>query len=177
MNITRLVSKNMFKFTKKNQDVRSIFLNVVGSLRTNPRRKYVIGNTGFFEYWLMKNSYQDSSEIEDMIKYIKEGRVEVMNGAVASQDEALPHFQDLLINGQHGTAWLKKIQGKENFEINSWLIDSFGHSISSMRIQALSGMRRMIFNRISIAEKRYRMKNREMNFKWSKLFLFLLNFY
>lgn len=148
-----------------------ILTNIVTELNKDFRRKFVLGNTGYLKLWLES---PDSVGLRDELKkLLAEGRIEMSNsGSVTSHDEAASYYNDILVNVRAGVKWWKNEFKETDKDLDlltkasSWMIDSFGHSLSSVRLQREMGMKNMVTNRIDYTEKRGRAFENKLMFKW-----------
>ena len=68
---------------------------------------------------------------------VNEKRLEFVNGGWSMHDEACPSYDDMLINMQHGHAFLLAEFGVR--PTIGWQIDTFGHSTANARLFAEMG--------------------------------------
>jgi alpha-mannosidase len=77
---------------------------------------------------------------------VNEGRLEIVNGGWTMNDEACPHYEDILNNMMIGHKFLT-----EEFGITpriGWHLDPFGHSNANPRLFAEMGFDAWFFARL-----------------------------
>lgn len=87
-----------------------------------------------------------------------------MNGGWSANDEASPHFDDIINNMMIGHEFLQKEFGVT--PTIGWDIDTFGHSATNTRIYAELGYDAMFFSRLDHQEKDERNAHQSLNFLW-----------
>jgi lysosomal alpha-mannosidase len=95
---------------------------------------------------------------------VAEGRLEFINGGWSMNDEACPHYEDIIVNMLHGHSFLL-----EEFGVRpriAWHIDPFGHSNANPRLFADMGIDTWFFSRLDYQDKQERLENKEMEFVW-----------
>ena len=111
------------------RSVRRILNNMVNSLTEDKNRTFIYVEIAFFEKWW--NEIDES--IKEIVKgFVKEGRLEFINGAYSMHDEAASYYQHSIDNMRLGLLFLKR-----EFNITpdiAWSIDPFGHSASNVKI-------------------------------------------
>ena len=119
----------------------------------------IIQKDDYFSRW-----YNDQKEeIKLKVKeFIKEGRLELVNGGWIMPDEANTYYKHLIDNMRIGLKYLKE-------ELNTttkigWLIDEFGHSATTSHIFSQMGFDKIVLTRVSHQEKEYRIKNHNLEF-------------
>jgi alpha-mannosidase len=106
-----------------NKCVKCILDNIIPLLENEPFRTYTFSEIAYFEKWYRLQNERVRLKIK---QFIKENRLEFVNGGWVMNDEATPLYQDMIDNMRMGLAFLK-----EEFDIvpgAAWYIDSFGHS-------------------------------------------------
>ena len=139
--------------------VKRILDNMVVSLSHNKERKFSYVEMSFFTIWY--NSQTD--EIKNKVKeFIKEGRLEIINGGWVMHDEASSYFKHSIDNMRIGLKFLK-----EEFNVTpkiGWFIDPFGHSAATSHLLSQMGFEKIVLTRINHQEKKYRIKNHNLEF-------------
>ena len=99
-----------------------------------------------------------------MKKLIKTKQLEIANGCWSANDEATPHFDDIINNMMVGHQFLQEEFGVQP-EIG-WDIDTFGHSDTNTRLFAEMGFNAMFFSRLDHNDKKWREQSQAMTFLW-----------
>jgi alpha-mannosidase len=99
-------------------------------------------------------------------KIIQNKQLEIVNGGWSANDEASPHFDDIINNMMLGHEFLDKEFGVKP-EIG-WDIDTFGHSDTNTRLFAEMGFDAMFFSRLDHNDKDWRgdKKEKALTFLW-----------
>ena len=112
-----------------------IYNNLFKTLKLDKRRKFTIGHMGYLKLWY-RIATQDQKE--NFLSLVQRNQIEFSNGAsVAAPDEATTYYLDLVDNFRAGAQWFHKNIDKGNSRLEEgpgWMIDSFGHSLVSMRL-------------------------------------------
>ena len=98
-------------------------------------------------------------------------QIEISNAAsVAAHDEATTYYLDIIDNFRAGAEWYKEKLEKNGFNklqsTSAWMVDAFGHSLASMRLQKMNQMHNLIIGRASTVEKKVRGLTNELYFDW-----------
>lgn len=136
---------------------------MTNSLTQNETLKFTYVEMGFFKMWYDE---QTSEKREDVKRLIKNKQLEIVNGGWSANDEASPHFDDIINNMMVGHQFLEKEFGVKP-EIG-WDLDTFGHSDTNTRLFAEMGFEAMFFSRLDHNDKDWRSKkkNKAMTFLW-----------
>ena len=109
------------------RSVRTILNNMVNSLTENQNRTFIYVEIAFFEKWWKEVNETVKATVKE---FIKQGRLEFINGAYSMHDEAASYYQHSIDNMRLGLMFLKR-----EFNITpetAWSIDPFGHSSSNV---------------------------------------------
>jgi alpha-mannosidase len=82
---------------------------------------------------------------------VKNKQLEFVNGGWVDNDEAAPHFDDIINNMMIGHEFIKKTFGVA--PKIGWDIDTFGHSDTNTRLFAQMGFEALFFSRLDEPEK------------------------
>jgi hypothetical protein len=72
-------------------------------------------------------------------------------------------------NYRAGVNWFHKNLEESSEKLKegpAWMIDAFGHSLASMRLQKMNNMDRLVLNRMQTMEKKARGMSQELTFDW-----------
>ena len=148
-----------------------ILWNINKRLKNDKNRKFTLEHIGFFGRFYDESA---SNEVKDWYQSaIKEGKVELLNmGAVAMQDEACSYYSDLMVNYRTGRDWLldrfpefgEKIENR--LSKTAYKIDSFGHSLTTMRLAEAAGATNLLIGRADFVQKRIRAYENILDFPW-----------
>ena len=146
-------------------------MNVIDELNKDKRKTFVFGNIGFLKIFFEEKNFTE--KIEELKLLVASGRVEIMNHAVSSHDEACNYYTEIIQNIFTGKIFLNKnfktkFPLKNSSTFNGWMIDSFGHSKSNPKLLKSLGAKSLIINRIDSAEKAQRRQEQRLFFDWCK---------
>ena len=139
--------------------VKRILDNMVVSLSNKKDRKFSYVEMSFFKRW-----YDNQTDkIKQTVKnFIKEGRLEIINGGWVMHDEAGTYYKHLIDNMRIGLKFLK-----EEFNYTpkiGWFIDPFGHSSANSHILSQMNFEKIVLTRIDYLEKKYLIENHNLEF-------------
>jgi len=139
--------------------VKRILDNMVVSLSNKSDRKFSYVEMSFFTRWY----YKQTEEIKQKVKnFIKEGRLEIINGGWVMHDEAGSYYKHSIDNMRIGLKFLK-----EEFNITpriGWFIDPFGHSSATSHILKQMNFDKIVLTRIDYLERKDRINNHNLEF-------------
>ena len=139
--------------------VKRILDNMVVSLTNKSDRKFSYVEMSFFKRWYEKQT----EEIKQKVKnFIKEGRLEIINGGWVMHDEAASYYKHSIDNMRIGLKFLK-----EEFNITpriGWFIDPFGHSSATSHILKQMNFEKIVLTRIDYLERKDRINNHNLEF-------------
>ena len=139
--------------------VKRILDNMVVSLSNKEDRKFSYVEMSFFKLWYDKQTDQIKRKVKN---FIKEGRLEIINGGWVMHDEAGSYYKHSIDNMRIGLKFLKK-------EFNvipkiGWFIDPFGHSSATAHILKQMNFDKIVLTRIDYLEKKDRINNQNLEF-------------
>ena len=141
--------------------VKRILDNMLVSLSNNKERKFSYVEMSFFKKWYDTQTEKIKQKVKD---FIKEGRLEIINGGWVMHDEAGTYYKHLIDNMRIGLKFLK-----EEFNITpkiGWFIDPFGHSSATSHILSQMNFEKIVLTRIDYLEKKYRIENHNLEFNY-----------
>ena len=127
----------------------------------NSTLKFTYVEMGYFKPWYLSQSPEKKNVVKSLIK---NKQLEIVNGGWSANDEATPHFDDIIDNMMVGHQFLD-----EEFGVKptiGWDIDTFGHSDTNTRLFAEMGFDAMFFSRLDHNDKKWRSANQAMTFLW-----------
>ena len=139
--------------------VKRILDNMVVSLTNKKDRKFSYVEMSFFKKWYDTQPDKIKQKVKE---FIKEGRLEIINGGWVMHDEAGTYYKHLIDNMRIGLKFLK-----EEFNITpkiGWFIDPFGHSSATSHILSQMNFEKIVLTRIDYLEKQYRIDNHNLEF-------------
>ena len=139
--------------------VKRILDNMVVSLSNNKDRKFSYVEMSFFKKWYDTQTDKIKQKVKD---FIKEGRLEIINGGWVMHDEAGTYYKHLIDNMRIGLKFLK-----EEFNITpkiGWFIDPFGHSAATSHLLSQMNFEKIVLTRIDYLEKKDRIENHNLEF-------------
>jgi alpha-mannosidase len=135
---------------------------IVMSLAANPDRRFTFAEMAFFERWW---NQQDEDTQSLVTKFVKEGRLNFVNGGYVQHDEAAAHYIAMVDQTTRGHRFLK-----ENFNIAptiGWQIDPFGHSsIQAGLLGPSLGFDAMFFGRADYQDMKKRSNEKTLEHLW-----------
>jgi len=123
------------------EDALVIIDRGLGLLREFEQFTFVIDTALVLHYYL--DRHPDS--IDEMKRYIAEGRLELVGGGLVSPDEGLPIGEGLIRQFYEGKRWYR-----DTFGIDvrvAWEIDEFFHPAQVPQIMAMLGLDYLVFSR------------------------------
>eukprot|EP00029_Vermamoeba_vermiformis_P005720 TRINITY_DN2061_c0_g1_i1.p1 TRINITY_DN2061_c0_g1~~TRINITY_DN2061_c0_g1_i1.p1 ORF type:complete len:972 (+),score=248.82 TRINITY_DN2061_c0_g1_i1:58-2973(+) len=106
-------------------NVQMIIDTVMTELSKDPNKKFIYVEMAFF--WRWWNEQTDDTK-EMVRKFVKEGRLEFINGGWSMNDEAATYYTDIVDQLTLGHRFLLREFGKHAIPVIGWHIDPFGHS-------------------------------------------------
>ncbi len=110
-----------------NISVSNILDNMVYSLNEKLDRTFIYVEIAYFEKWYNNITEEKKQQVKE---FIKEGRLEFINGGFVMHDEASSYYQHMIDQMRLGLLFLKR-----EFNIHpdiGWYIDPFGHSAANV---------------------------------------------
>jgi len=144
--------------------VQYILKSVTAALARNPERKFMYVEQGFFQrFWRESNAY-DRNLTRTLVA---NGQLEFVNGGWAMQDEATPHYIDMIDQTTLGHKFIVAEFGPQALPTIGWQIDPFGHSsVQASLLSGEVGFDGLFFGRIDYQDHDIRTKNKELEFIW-----------
>jgi hypothetical protein len=97
---------------------------------------------------------------------VENGQWEFLSGGISSPDEALPHYEDLIENYNRGVQFLREELRVKRLPRASFLLDSFGHSLTNAWVSKKLGMHYLISSRIDFEDKANRERDQALKINW-----------
>ena len=142
-----------------NVSVKRILDNMVVSLSNKKDRKFSYVEMSFFKKWYDNQPDKIKQKVKE---FIKEGRLEIINGGWVMHDEAGTYYKHLINNMRIGLKFLK-----EEFNITpriGWFIDPFGHSSATSHLLSQMNFDKIVLTRIDYLERKDRISNHNLEF-------------
>ena len=95
---------------------------------------------------------------------VKSGQLDLIHGGWTATDEATPIYEDLILNMNIGSKFLK-----ETFGVSpkvGWMLDAFGHSATNADLFTSFGLDYLFFSRVSVDVRKRLKKDKSMTFMW-----------
>jgi lysosomal alpha-mannosidase len=141
--------------------VQFILDSVIPALQADPARKFIYVEQAFFVRWWRE---QDDTMKAAVRELVKNGQLEFTNGGWCMNDEAAPHYSDIVDQMTLGHLFLRS-----EFDVTpsiGWHIDPFGHSSTMATLLAMMGMNAFYFARIDYQDKVNRLNTTNMETVW-----------
>ncbi|KAI5733288.1 hypothetical protein M8J76_010128 [Diaphorina citri] len=148
---------------KTPHSVRKIIGSTVAALNSNPDRRFIQVETGFFSMWWKE---QNNATKEMVRKLVNTGRLEFTGGAWAMNDEATAHYASILDGFSLGLRLLNETFGRCGVPRVGWQIDPFGHSKEMASMFAQMGYEGFMFSRMDYQDLSKRQKEKGMQMLW-----------
>ncbi|KAJ0561042.1 putative alpha-mannosidase [Helianthus annuus] len=135
---------------------------VRNALLEDKNRKFIYVEQAFFQRWL-----RDQSEAtQAIVKRLDiSGQLEMLNGGWYMQDEAAPHYIDMIDQTKYVHKFIK-----EQFNVTpriAWQIDPFGHSaVQAYLLGAEVGFNSLFFGWIDYQDKAKRKGDKTLEVIW-----------
>ncbi|XP_023318565.1 lysosomal alpha-mannosidase isoform X1 [Trichogramma pretiosum] len=143
--------------------VEYIIDSVIEALNQDPARKFIYVETAFLWKWWQ---HQGQKKRELMRKFIDEGRLEIIGGGWAMNDEAVTHYHSMIDQYTWGFRRLNDTFGQCARPKIGWQIDPFGHSREQASMFAQMGFDGMLFGRLDYQDKSKRLQDKTAEFIW-----------
>ncbi len=124
--------------------VRDIFISALKFLKSNPENRIFFAES----FWIRKFFEDETIDSQDLLSYMKEGRLIVEGGGVGTDDHLIPPTELIIRNYEGGRRWIEE---KFGFKPSSdaWVPDSFGFPDSTPDLFAIMGFRSIALSRVS----------------------------
>ncbi|CDW82474.1 glycosyl hydrolases family 38 protein [Stylonychia lemnae] len=145
--------------------VAPILSSVMQHLKEKENRTFIYAEMYFFEQWWKTQNNQTQQDVQN---YIKEGKLEFVNGGWVASDEACPLYFDLLENIKKGHDFLNSTFGV--IPKMAWQADAFGHSSQTAKFFKELGFEALFFGRMTDEYKQSMLTTKDMAFIWNPEF-------
>ncbi|MCQ2817333.1 MAG: hypothetical protein MJ252_08725 [archaeon] len=142
-----------------NQDVYPIYDTVYNAMIEKPERKFVFAEIINFKRWYESKNEEIKSNVKEMVK---NGRIEIVGGGYVMNDEATPHYQDIIDQMRFGMKYCMNEFGV--LSNTQWTIDPFGHSAAHALLMSQLGFKQIVVNRIHYQEFKERLNSGRLQF-------------
>ncbi|XGW19828.1 hypothetical protein V3C99_003566 [Haemonchus contortus] len=132
---------------------------------THPDMTFMWAETIFLEHWWRK---QNDTVRNDIRKWVKQKRFDLVTGSWVMTDEANPYFPVSVDNIVEGFQFIHREFGVKPSVLFS--LDPFGHSNSIAYLYSQAGVHREVINRISTDTKEYLRDLQAHRFIWRQYF-------
>ncbi|XP_049819511.1 lysosomal alpha-mannosidase-like isoform X2 [Aethina tumida] len=143
--------------------VNYIITNTVQSLKANPNRRFIQVETEFFKKWWEEASDSLRQDFRDLVN---NGQIEMINGAIAMNDEACTNYMSTIDQFTWGLRFLNDTLGRCGIPKIGWQIDPFGHSREQASLFTQFGFNGFFFSRLDENDRKNRKENRRLDFLW-----------
>jgi len=148
--------------TIQHAGVHYILDSVIRNLAENPDRKFVYVEQAFFARWWREQSEKTQNLTRQLVK---NGQLQMINGAWVMHCEATPHYLDMIDQTRLGHTFLMKEFGI--LPKIGWQIDPFGHSATQAALlSAEVGFVGLFFGRIDYQDLALRVNQSAAEFVW-----------
>ncbi len=130
--------------------VQYIIESVVKELASDPEKRFIQVETGFFWRW-----WEDKGEFMRNVtrSLVEAGQLVFTGGGWSMNDEVATHYASIIDNMETGLNWLVDTLGECAVPDIAWQIDPFGHSKEQARLFAEMGFEGLFFARIDYRDK------------------------
>ena len=143
--------------------VQYIIESVVKELASDPDKRFIQVETGFFWRW-----WEDKGEFMRNVtrQLVEAGQLVFTGGGWSMNDEAATHYTSIIDNMETGLNWLVDTLGHCAIPDIAWQIDPFGHSKEQARLFAEMGYKGLFFARIDYRDKEVRKADQSLQMLW-----------
>jgi len=138
-----------------------IYTSVIQALNDNGRFSFTMSETCFIKDYL---NIAQKKFTKPFLKYLRNGRIEVQGGGLVMHDEACPYPDDMIMNLSYGRLYLQSLGVKLPTVV--WMIDTFGHGVTNMRLHSQMGYKDMVSARMSDDIRVVLKRNVDFLFEW-----------
>jgi alpha-mannosidase len=135
---------------------------ILMSLSSDRHRRFTFAEMAFFERWWNQQDEDTQSTVKE---FVKEGRLNFVNGGYVQHDEAAAHYAGMVEQTTRGHRFLKK-----EFDIAptvGWQVDPFGHSsIQAGLLGSALGFDAVFFGRADYQDMKKRSQDKELEHLW-----------
>eukprot|EP01015_Nassula_variabilis_P016683 TRINITY_DN2577_c0_g1_i10.p1 TRINITY_DN2577_c0_g1~~TRINITY_DN2577_c0_g1_i10.p1 ORF type:complete len:192 (-),score=36.16 TRINITY_DN2577_c0_g1_i10:61-636(-) len=140
------------------QEVKNVYNRVFAAMKQDSKRKFVAVEMAFVSrYWYEANE----SLKQDILNFIQNGQLEILNGGWVMNDEAAAYYEDIVDQMTIGHRF-----SKETFNYvpkAGWQIDPFGHSNSQALLYSQMGMDSWFIERMDYEDFETRKRNKALD--------------
>ena len=135
---------------------------MVTKMRQFPDMKFIWAEISYLSMWWVEQPVDVRNSV---LKFLDEGRLEIVTGGYVMPDEANSHYTALLEQLIYGHEWCH--MNLNGYKPNSgWSIDPFGMSPTSAYLLKRAGFDNMLIQRTHYSVKKYLSKEQSLEFKW-----------
>lgn len=138
-----------------------ILNNMVERLTKYPNMTFVWSETVFLSIWW--NNLEDHVRLQ-VRRLVRKGQLEIVLGGWVVPDEASTHYFSLIEQIIEGHQWI--LENLNVKPVNSWSIDSFGHSSTVSYLWKQTGLQNMVIQRVHGSVKGYLADKKSLEFRW-----------
>ena len=150
-------------FEKYYEDqTKHILDSMVRKMTEFPDMKFIWAEISYLSMWWAE---QPVSVKQSVIKWLEDGRLEIVTGGYVMPDEANSHYTSLLEQLMYGHEWCNL--NLNGYKPNSgWSIDPFGMSPTSAYILKRAGFDNMLIQRTHYSVKKHLSREKSLEFRW-----------
>ncbi|CAK9166161.1 unnamed protein product [Ilex paraguariensis] len=142
--------------------VQNVLDSVISALLDDKNRKFIYVEMAFFQRWWRQQSEALQTKVKELVN---SGQLEFINGGMCMQDEATPHYIDLIDQTTLGHRFINDEFGQKPRV--GWQIDPFGHSaVQAYLLGAELGFDSLFFARIDYQDRANRKDEKTLEVVW-----------
>jgi hypothetical protein len=142
--------------------VHPVYNSITDELHSNERHRFMLAETCFIKEYLNGSSEEYKTKF---LALLRNGRMGVQGGGIVMHDEACPYFDEMIMNLSYGRLYLQSLGVK--LPTVAWMIDTFGHGTTNMRIHSQMGYRSIVLTRIDFNIKDLLRTNNDLMMNWT----------
>jgi len=141
--------------------VDEILNQMTTQLDLDASRRFVWAEVWYLRRWFERQP----ARVQDRTRrLVREGKLELVSGALVQTDEALASSQGVMDQLDEGRAWLLATFGQA--PRIAWAVDAFGHSDSTPELYQRYGYSALVINRIHHRLKQRFRQGQHLEFVW-----------
>ncbi|VDK44985.1 unnamed protein product [Anisakis simplex] len=148
-----------------NSQTKYIFENMLLSLQSMERMRFIYAEMSFFEKWWAEINDEQRAAVQ---RLLHQGRLEIVSGAWVMTDEANAHYFATVSEWIEGHEWIAN-HIPDYKPKNHWSIDPFGLSSTLAFVVSKANLSNALVQRVHYSVKKHLAEQKQLEFKWRQL--------